>query len=68
MNAPLTPTTNPNAAERDSIMGEPSTETAADGQTAENAVWYYDDPYPAVSEIRDHVAFYPNRVDAIEVG
>ena len=40
----------------------------ADGQTAENAVWYYDDPYPAVSEIRDHVAFYANRVDAIDVG
>ena len=38
-----------------------------DGQTAENAVWYYDDPYPAVTEIRDHVAFYNARVDAIDV-
>lgn len=38
------------------------------GQEAENAVWYYPDPYPAVSEIKDHVAFYKTRVDAIEVG
>lgn len=26
------------------------------------AVWYYDDPYPAVAEIRGHVAFYVDRV------
>jgi uncharacterized protein (DUF427 family) len=30
-----------------------------------NAVWTYEDPYPAVAEIRGHVAFYPNRVDEI---
>ena len=40
----------------------------ADGAAADNAVWYYDDPYPAVSEIKDHVAFYKTRVDSIEVG
>ena len=34
---------------------------------AENAVWYYADPYDAVGAIKDHVAFYPNVVDAIEV-
>ena len=28
----------------------------AEGASAENAVWYYDDPYPAVGEIKDHVA------------
>jgi uncharacterized protein (DUF427 family) len=28
-----------------------------------DAVWFYDDPYPAVAEIRDHVAFYPDRVE-----
>ena len=33
---------------------------------AENAVWTYEAPYPAVAEIADHLAFYPNRVDSIE--
>ena len=33
---------------------------------AENAVWTYEAPYEAVAEIRDHLAFYPDRVDAIE--
>lgn len=35
-------------------------------QRAENAVWTYESPYDAVNSIKDHVAFYPNRVDAIE--
>ena len=26
------------------------------------AVWYYDEPYPAVAEIKGHVAFYADRV------
>ena len=26
------------------------------------AVWYYPEPYGAVEAIRDHVAFYPDRV------
>jgi uncharacterized protein (DUF427 family) len=33
----------------------------------ENAVWSYEAPYDAVAEIRGHLAFYPDRVDAIEV-
>ena len=37
----------------------------AGGKKSVNAVWSYDDPYPAVAEIRGHVAFYPNRVDEI---
>ena len=36
------------------------------GDRAVNAVWTYEQPYDAVSEIKDHLAFYPNRVDAIE--
>jgi uncharacterized protein (DUF427 family) len=36
------------------------------GPRSVNAVWTYLDPYPAVAQIRDHVAFYPARVDAIE--
>jgi uncharacterized protein (DUF427 family) len=36
---------------------EPDTEHGTD------AVWFYDDPYPAVAEIKGHVAFYPDRVE-----
>ena len=36
-------------------------------RTAENAIWSYEAPYPAMREIAGHLAFYPNRVDAIEV-
>jgi uncharacterized protein (DUF427 family) len=36
------------------------------GERARNAVWTYETPYPAVAAIKDHVAFYPDRVDAIE--
>jgi len=39
-----------------------------DGKTAENAVWSYEQPFPAMAQIKDHVAFYPNRVDKIEEG
>jgi uncharacterized protein (DUF427 family) len=37
------------------------------GRLAENAVWSYEAPYPAMREIAGHLAFYPNRVDGIEV-
>lgn len=36
-------------------------------KVAENAVWTYEAPYDSVAEIKDHVAFYPDRVDSIEV-
>ena len=36
------------------------------GERAVNAVWTYEDPFTAVAEIKDHLAFYPDRVDAIE--
>jgi len=32
-----------------------------------NAVWSYEEPYDAVAAIKGYVAFYPDRVDAIEV-
>jgi uncharacterized protein (DUF427 family) len=38
----------------------------AGGAKTENAVWVYKTPYEAVAQIKDHVAFYPNRVDSIE--
>ena len=37
-----------------------------EGRSADNAVWSYENPYPDVAAIKEHVAFYPNRVDAIE--
>ena len=33
-----------------------------------NAAWTYEAPYAAVSAIREYLAFYPDRVDAIKVG
>jgi uncharacterized protein (DUF427 family) len=36
------------------------------GERGTNAVWTYEDPYPSVAAIKDHLAFYPDRVDAIE--
>lgn len=38
----------------------------AGGERSIDAVWTYEAPYDAVAEIRNHLAFYPNRVDAIE--
>jgi uncharacterized protein (DUF427 family) len=37
------------------------------GDRSANAVWTYEAPYDAVSPIKDHLAFYPDRVDAIEI-
>jgi uncharacterized protein (DUF427 family) len=39
---------------------------SAGGKTAENAVWSYETPFPAMAEIKEYLAFYPNRVDRIE--
>jgi uncharacterized protein (DUF427 family) len=36
-----------------------------DGQVSENAVWSYETPLPGVAAIKDHLAFYPSRVDRI---
>jgi len=37
------------------------------GERSLNAIWTYEAPYAAVAAIKDHVAFYPDRVDSIEV-
>jgi uncharacterized protein (DUF427 family) len=37
------------------------------GAKSEYAVWTYENPYAAVADIKEHLAFYPARVDAIEV-
>jgi uncharacterized protein (DUF427 family) len=38
----------------------------ADGRTADNAVWTYEQPAPHVAAIEGHLAFYPDKV-SIEV-
>jgi uncharacterized protein (DUF427 family) len=38
----------------------------AAGERGHNAVWTYESPYDAVSEIKDHLAFYTNRMDAVD--
>jgi len=38
----------------------------AGGEKSANAVWTYESPYAAVGPIKDHLAFYPDRVDSIE--
>jgi uncharacterized protein (DUF427 family) len=35
------------------------------GKESINAVWTYENPYPAVAQIKGYVAFYPDRVDEI---
>src|SRR5262245_11420550 len=38
----------------------------ADAKHSQNAVWTYETPYAAVTAIKDHLAFYPSRVDGVE--
>jgi uncharacterized protein (DUF427 family) len=36
------------------------------GARSNNAVWSYESPFDAVGQIKDYLAFYPDRVEAIE--
>jgi len=38
-----------------------------DDDTAVDAVWEYQEPYAPVAAIKGHVAFYPDRVESIDV-
>lgn len=38
----------------------------AGGERSVNAIWSYEAPYDAVAAIKDHVAFYSDRIDRIE--
>jgi uncharacterized protein (DUF427 family) len=40
----------------------------AGGERSTDAIWVYETPRDAVADIKDHVAFYPNRVDSIAIG
>ncbi|MGO8963616.1 DUF427 domain-containing protein [Mycobacterium sp.] len=37
--------------------------TTAAGDTVDDAIWTYEQPYPAVAEIAGHVAFYPDKAE-----
>lgn len=37
------------------------------GEKAVDAVWEYQNPRDAVAAIKGHIAFYPNRVDSIDI-
>ena len=39
----------------------------ANGATLENSIWTYEEPYPAMSAIAGHLAFYPDKVKIEEV-
>lgn len=39
-----------------------------DGKSLENAIWTYEAPFPAMTEIAGHLAFYPDKVTIEEVG
>jgi len=39
----------------------------AGGERSVNAIWTYESPYEAVAVIKDHVAFYTDRIDSITV-
>jgi len=33
------------------------------GDTVDDAIWFYEQPYPAVAAIAGHVAFYPDKAE-----
>ncbi len=39
-----------------------------DGKTIADAIWTYETPFPAMTEISGHLAFYPDKVRIEEVG
>lgn len=46
--------------------GEASYYSLPTGEDGKNGVWSYESPHAAVEEIKDHLAFYPDKVE-IEV-
>jgi uncharacterized protein (DUF427 family) len=38
-----------------------------DGEFLENAVWSYEEPFPAMEAIAGRLSFYPDRIDVYEV-
>jgi uncharacterized protein (DUF427 family) len=46
--------------------GDATYYSLANGRTARNAVWSYEHPLVQVQAIKDHLAFYPDKVDSID--
>ena len=46
--------------------GDATYYSLSNGRTARNAVWSYERPLEQVKAIREHLAFYPDKVDAID--
>jgi uncharacterized protein (DUF427 family) len=40
-------------------------DVTAGGRTVEDAIWTYEQPYPAVAAIAGHVAFYADKADVV---
>jgi uncharacterized protein (DUF427 family) len=38
----------------------------AGGERSVDAIWSYETPYDTVAPIKDHLAFYPSRIDRID--
>ena len=46
--------------------GDATYYSLSNGRTARNAVWSYEQPFVQVKAIKDHLAFYPDKVDSID--
>jgi len=46
--------------------GDATYYSLCNGRTARNAVWSYEQPLEQVKAIKEHLAFYPDKVDAID--
>jgi len=47
------------------FKGDASYFSLSAGRTEENAVWTYETPYDEVMSIKDHLAFYPDKVSIV---
>jgi uncharacterized protein (DUF427 family) len=48
--------------------GDATYYSVSNGRTARNAVWSYERPFEQVQAIKEHLAFYPDKVDSIDCG
>jgi uncharacterized protein (DUF427 family) len=46
--------------------GDATYYSLSNGRTARNAVWSYEQPLAQANAIREHLAFYPDKVDSID--
>ena len=46
--------------------GDATYYSVSNGRTVRNAVWSYEQPLSQVAAIKEHLAFYPDKVDAID--